>query len=541
MNKKIIALLLTLALCMSLLAACASDKTEKTPEEPAQSETPETPEAPEAPEEPEAPETPEEPDEPDEPEEITTISFWYYDLYGHGENGQKVEDAINAITEPEAGVHVDITWADVGTFMSQVPVSIAGGEQIDLICLTPMPVVSVGTMHANGQLVELTELLQTYAPDAYSMMQDYLGAYSYNDGLYGLPTNKNWATNNYIIMRKNILEEMGMLEFAQNMTKWSEYEQLMQAVLDTYGGELAPISNSTSNVVMRHNGYWNTVSDEFADYVAFDSLGDSLNVLASDNEGHVLNFYEDPRTEADLARVADWAQKGYLYGDAAFTDEFGDSLIMNNVSFSDLDGGEIGIETRKLTACGQEMVCVKTSSGYIKTSSLTSWGIGIPCTSEEPEAAAKFINVLYTNKDVLNLLVFGLEGENWAMTDTGEIDYPAGVDSATVGYRNADWLVGDQFLLLPWVGAGVDYRALAQQENVNCDVSPYLGFTLNTTGMDTLLANLTAVLSEYEASIKCGLYTEDLYDEFLASLKTAGIDDYVAEAQSQLDAWRAAQ
>ena len=65
--KKILALLLVLALCFSLVAFAVSCGD---PEEP------ETPETPENPEEPEDPDDPDNPDEPDEPETPDNVGSW---------------------------------------------------------------------------------------------------------------------------------------------------------------------------------------------------------------------------------------------------------------------------------------------------------------------------------------------------------------------------------------------------------------------------------------------------------------------------------
>ena len=126
------------------------------------------------------------------------------------------------------------------------------------------------------------------------------------------------------------------------------------------------------------------------------------------------------------------------------------------------------------------------------------------------------------------------------MLPSGEADYPEGLEQSTVEYHEADWLFDIQTLVHPWAGNGADYRELAEQANAACDVSPYLGFTADTTGLDTLTASLTAVQNQHAASMHCGLYTPEEYQSFLKKLDIAGLPDYVAAFQEQLDAWRAA-
>ena len=131
----------------------------------------------------------------------------------------------------------------------------------------------------------------------------------------------------------------------------------------------------------------------------------------------------------------------------------------------------------------------------------------------------------------------GIEGEDYVITETGEIDYPEGLDANTVEYHEPDWMLGNQFNVLPWKGNGADYRQVAAQENVNSVISPYLGFALDTSKLETTVASLSAVRDQYIASLSCGLYTDEMYEEYIGKLKAAGLDDYIAEIQAQLDAY----
>ncbi len=528
-GKAILACLLTLSLFIALFAACGEQSNSEAAGNDAQTNVSSNKNTSPA------------PAETDEEEEMENIVFWFFDGSSKGgDHGQKIEDAVNAISEPEINVHVDIVFADSGGYRTQFGVSLSSGETIDLACFTPVPAISSATMFANGQAMEISGLLETYAPQALELVEDYIAALTYDGGIYGIPTFKNWVTNNYIMMRKDILEELDLLEYAENMTSWSEYEYIMETVYTAYNGELVPVTNANENYVLKMEGYWNATSDSFDGYEVFDDLGDSLSVLACVDD-KVENYYADPRSIADFEMVKRWYDNGWVYSEASFTTEQANTFIKNGVSFSKLDGSEIGCDARQEMNTGYAMVCVMTAPGMITTSNVSSWGTVIPITAEAPEAAAKFINLMYTNADVVNTLAYGIYGQDWIYNDEGFAAYPEGVDSKTVEYHENDWFCGNQFLVAAWEGSPEGFRALSLEDNQSAAISPYLGFTLNTGSLDTIIANLSAVIDQYDGSLKCGLYTEELYAEFMTKLKAAGIDEYVAEAQKQLDAWLSAK
>ena len=524
-KKRLLALILAAALLTVLLGACGSQEEPDSVPQPGNSQ--------QDPNGTGGMET-----QPGQPEELTELTFWYYDLYNHGSHGQKIIDAVNEITEPLLGIRMSIEWFDAGSYTTQLGLAIADGTVIDLISIMPAPPTSVATLHASGKLMEIDALLQEYAPQAYGMMEPYLSAYSYEGGVFGIPARKNWASNKYIMMREDVLQELGLYDFAAQMTTWSEYEQVMQQVMEAKGGSgMYALGRAKGNSVTIGGGYWPMAGERFDEYSAYDSLGDSLGLVSTDDAGNVGSYWADPRTVAECERLADWNARGYIWPDSAFSDTDGDDLVSGGVIFSKMEGGEIGVETRQRANCDTEMLCVQICDGYISTSSVTSWGLAIPITSEEPEAACRFIDQLYTNAELLNILLLGIEGEDYVFLPSGEVDYPEGLDSNSVEYHQADWMFGNQSLVHVWAGDGADYRQRAEEANAACDVSPYLGFTVNSTELETQIATLSAVLDQYQASMRCGLYTQQSYEEFLSKLETAGLQAYLDAFQLQLDAW----
>ena len=469
----------------------------------------------------------------DEDEEMANIEFYFFDLRMTGADyGEHVVEAINAITEEKINTHVNITYMVIGDFLTKVQLAIGGGEQVDVISLAVTS--TIATMYTNTMLTDITDYMQQYGAETLELMADYLGPYTYGDRLYGIPTYRNYCTNSYIIMRKDILEEIGMLEQAENISTWSEYEEIMAAVTEKYAGTgLYATAKGAGTSVLANTSIG---GDNFSDILRYDTLGDATGMVRSDNDGHIMLSVAQPEYEAGLQMVREWYDNGWVYPDSSITDAHGDELMKQGVAFSTLQGSETGIETVKSTSIGYEVICPMMTEGIISTSTLTSWGVGVPITAEEPEAACKFINLLYTDPEIMNLLIWGVEGVDYEMVD-GQVQQPA--DGGY--YYQADFLIGNNTLLKPLYGNGADFFDKVARINEEADRSPYLGFALETGELELLTSQITAVTDQYSQSLACGEYTAEAYQEYLSKLEAAGVQDYLDAVQSQLDAWLAAQ
>lgn len=72
---------------------------------------------------------------------------------------------------------------------------------------------------------------------------------------------------------------------------------------------------------------------------------------------------------------------------------------------------------------------------------LTLYGMFLH-NSDKPERAVQVLNEIYTNPDLANILINGLEGTHYEFTDkdNGVINYPDGVTASNTGYTSLPWL-----------------------------------------------------------------------------------------------------
>ncbi|MCI8896042.1 MAG: DUF3502 domain-containing protein [Lachnospiraceae bacterium] len=150
--------------------------------------------------------------------------------------------------------------------------------------------------------------------------------------------------------------------------------------------------------------------------------------------------------------------------------------------------------------------------------------------------------LLYSKNKIHDTLVWGVEGTDWVKNEDGTGAYPQGAESAE--YHMADFLFGDQLTITPWQGSGADLREQQAARNMEVQTSKYIGFSIDNTKVANQVTACQSVANEYKPMLSAGVYgtdTEAKYEEFMAALERAGMKEILAEYQSQLDDWLAAQ
>lgn len=466
--------------------------------------------------------------------EITIVGLALSDMSGL----QDVEDAINAITEKKINTHVKLDWILVGNYSQQVSLKMSSNEQVDLLMVAPIQSAAFSSLISQNQLKPIDDLLAKYGTGITDTVGGYIKGTQVNGATYAVPTYRTLNSDGYIVMRKDILDSMGLTEKAKNLTNWTDFEDIMKQVVAANPG-LSGISNTDSEASILTEQCFFDGPDSFADDTTYDPLGDTYKIIASDSgTDTVFDYFESDQYYQMIKKVKQWYDEGLVYKDAATTEETGDGLMKGNISFSNVCQSEIGVETSKENATGYEVVCPKFCTIPVSTTSCTKFCWGIPVTAKEPEAAMKFLNLMYTDKDICNLLTWGIEGTDYVIKD-GEACFPDGVDATNVPYHSSDFLYGNQFLTYPWEGEGADFRTTAEETLKNAGVSKYLGFTCDTTKIANQLTAVYNVVQQYKKTLESGSESDldATYSEFKSALQAAGVDNVITEYQNQLNAW----
>ncbi|MNZ65888.1 hypothetical protein D3C78_840890 [compost metagenome] len=159
--------------------------------------------------------------------------------------------------------------------------------------------------------------------------------------------------------------------------------------------------------------------------------------------------------------------------------------------------------------------------------------LAISTTSQAPELAMMFINLLHTDLYLNNLLNFGIEGKHYMKVDDHIIRSTEQTENYNLG---ASWMFGNQFLNYVWDTEKPDKWEQFYSFNQNAAISPGLGFVFESDSVRSEVAAVVNVNRQYQAALETGSVDIDkVLPEYVAKLKAAGIESIIKEKQKQFD------
>jgi putative aldouronate transport system substrate-binding protein len=434
-----------------------------------------------------------------------------------------VQDAINKISLQKINATVKLTPISFGNWEQQVNLMLSSNEKLDLMVVTSN---LYSNLVAKGQVVPLDQMLEKQGQGIKkSMDAAYLNAAKISGKIYAVPTIRDFAANNGLTMRKDLVEK-----YQIDVTKIK--------TLDDVEATLKLIKSKEPNLnPLIPGNIGRTMLDS---YRTFDMLGDSLGVLPQfDNNLKVVNLYETQDYAQFVKKMRSWYTSGLIMKDSATNKTSQFDLLKSDRGFSYFSNMKPGFEQQESKSSGVPVVVANLLQPVSTTTNVTSIMWGIPVNSKTPEKAMEFLNLMYTDKDIINLLDWGVEGKHYVVKEGNVIDYPQGVDAKTSGYSmNMGYLFGNQFL--SYVFNGDDPKIWERMDEFNKSAlkSKALGFTFDASNVKAEYAAVSNVVTQYKLPLETGsVDPETILPEFISKLKAAGIEKIIAEKQKQLDEW----
>lgn len=448
-----------------------------------------------------------------------------------------VESAVNAITEPKINVHVTLEPVSIGDYIQQLTLKISSNEKLDALLTIPAGSARFTSMVSQNQLQPLDDLLEEYGQGILKTVPEiYLKAGMLNQTTYAVPCYADKVDTFYLFMRKDIVDKYNIDTNA--IDSIADVENIFDIIKEKEPNLVPVVPGMTHDVLTKSNMF---VYDTFEGAELYDNLIDNMAIIMLNGDTtKVVNYYETEGFKKTVEVMKRWYDKGYVYKDTATNTEAGTDLILQDKGFSYFSGSD-GQFASINASCGREMVAVPINIVPTTTSLFTNWTWAIPTCATEEEGAMKFINLLFTDAELINVLNFGIEGVHYEEKSDGTIGFPEGVTSDSSGYYlNATWLFGNQFLSKVWEGNDPDSRRIALDKQENAVWSPAIGFTVDTANLENEISALTNVVAEYRGGLCAGvLDPETALPEFIDKLNTSGMKELIAEVQRQYDAWMA--
>lgn len=436
----------------------------------------------------------------------------------------RIEDALNEITREKIGAEIELVIIQSASYKQQMTLMLSGDEQLDVMFATSNMIPSAVS---GEQLKDLQTLIDEYGQGIKEQLGENLLSCGYFNGtLYCLPTQTEGSLGmGYYTMRKDLVDKYNI--DVNSIKSYEDLTEVFQLIHDNEPDITVVAPGSAGQSFMQFSCQW-------------DKLGDYFGVL--DNCGAddltVVNLFETENYKTFVNVMRDWYEKGFISADVTNSTESGAAQMKAGTLFAYANSNKPGIDTQEAQNTGCEVVGAQVLDTIKITNNNGQWCI--PENSAHPEKAMQFLNLMYTDSDIINIMAYGVENEDYIIHEDGRIGYPEGKDASTVGYSMASmlWSLGNQFNAYVWETNDPDIWEQTRAYQDEGIESKAYGFVFDPTPVANQEASVQNVYDQYRMSLECGVVDpETTLAEMNEKLYAAGLQDIIDEKQAQLDQW----
>lgn len=417
----------------------------------------------------------------------------------------------------DLGLKVEVTFVPWAQYWEQKDIMLAANEPIDLYW-DGLPDLS--TIVNKKQAMVLDDLIEEYGQDMLKVLpMEQLQGATIDGKIHGIPSAYAPSSAMYqlVAVRQDILEAVGMtgLKTADDLKEFA-----------TRAKEKFPEMKGPADIVFKPLTRYFT--DEQYNWIAVEDL-----VVFGEESKKAYSYYE---TEA-FQEVAKFNNS--MYDAGLYTEDL-------TIKYNERDSRmQTGLYLWVEGSLGKEMEIVdaikaNAPDAEVKTYLLaedkpryvTAAGgevLGIPVNAPNPEGAMKFVNWIYKSKENYLFALYGVEGKDYEIVD-------GRINKLTASEFFYEWMFRNQNYQL--FGPSVAQESIDKYKSWDEQAirSDSLGFRFNNEKVKLIETALKEVAGKDLAAIRSGFVDfETEYPKAIEKLKAAGIDDYVAEIQRQLD------
>ncbi len=453
-----------------------------------------------------------------------------------GPGRDQVDAEVKRYVAEKLGVNLDIVWVEEAADDVLSTFIITG--DYDVAC------ISAGLFNGNAKrnaFLCLDDYIQ-YIPTAKEVLPEAsFQALSVGGKLYGIHTYKDMAEVWGILYNQDLFEEFD-IEFPENYSTEKDLVPLYYEVTEKWR---AANPNNT-NCVVKPSTWLNS-------WFLYDAMCGSWGYpLAVTNIEGVDGFSE---IDNDTTVFSPYFTQDYLDYVTTLWQMAQDDIIpiaagdgearwSEGESFTQVSCGWIEIDPHMFSD-SWNVNWYPAEKAIMTTSQLQVNNFVINAQCENPEYAAKFLEMLYSDEYLCTTLKFGIQGKDWDDADNDGVvellernaDPTARYWYHWYGARNSSVLGGKIAQ-----GSSAEFADKLKALNESGVASKHAGFVMDPDPVANEIAACENVMAQYTSQLDYPAFADPaaFVEEFRNELKANGIDKIVEEAQRQLDAWHEA-
>ncbi len=441
---------------------------------------------------------------------------------------EAMEDALNEITVPAINCKVDIQFVWISEVANTTSNAILsnGKEKIDLVHVATVSPLS--SMVGAELLLDMNDgnLLQNRGSDIVDLYGDLLKTGYVRDEQLAIPAKQYNVTSKGIYYNKTVADELGIT-------------LPEKGTMDDLKAALEKVAAAKPDMIPYYAGegtndyaYWLLGYNGFGTQASYGAILDEQS-----GNTKIENLYASDEWKEYALTINEWRNEGLLKKDSTDKTTAQDYYNQQQL-FSVVTDITPTLEAQyKSTslAAGFESEFMTLVDPAITNSATTEYMWGIAATSERPDKAMDLLNFIYSDEgtDAANILMYGLEGENYEKTTDQVI-------TSNGSYIAPFLVVGKQdniYVQSPSDESSIDEWHTLMSE---ATTSKTLGYMFDDSDYQTESAAISNVITQYLPTLTNGMCgtaadTEAYIDEFVKALEAAGINDVIAANQEQLD------
>lgn len=453
----------------------------------------------------------------DDESKFVTLSY-YYVVSSMPKDLATVNNELNKLLKRKLNCEVRLKPIIESEYDATLSLMINSADEFD-ICFTSNWILDYYENAKLGAFVDLTNVLEKYAPTiAATVPQKLKNAASVNGKLYG-------TVNTQVIPRTP-----GLTFNAE----W--YDKFMQANPSYKFDSLESLEEYFKFCILNKADQTNMCEGFYPEgllvYWGFDDIGGVSSpgvVRVTDEECKVINQFESQEFKDMISLARNYYSKGYM-GDIS------KALVQAKELVYLASTWKPGGSEEESLARGATLINVPIGESYCYNSWLLNSLNAISVTSKNPIRALKLLELLYSDKEVFNLLTYGKENVHY--TKTGYNTIKSIADS---GYNVSNaWEFGNQFNAYLLDGQAEDTWEKTKALNETAKDSVLVGFQFDPSPVSVEILNCNSVYDEFISTFIYGAYlekTDAKYAEFIEKMNAAGAQRIIEEKQKQINEW----
>ena len=462
-------------------------------------------------------------------EEPYEVAIQIVDLPGKEVANEKdIEAAINEITLPAINCTVDLQYVWISEIQNTTSLGVASNEKLDILHVATLNKLSA--LVGQDILYDMNEgnLLQTRGQQIIQTFGDYVKAGEVDGQQLAVPCGEYMAQAPAFFYNKTVTDTLGI-----TVPESCTLDELTAFMEEVHAGnpDIMPayVGQGSNNLMP-----WMMNLEGFGNNYSYGGIIDFANSTT------VENIYTTDAFKEYCLRMYEWRQKGLLCKDSTDSNTSQDYFNAQQllINFDIYTPGEAANVASSAAQSGFEVGYCTLDVPAVTNSTVAEYMWGIATNSERPDKAMDFLNFLYSNADVANLIMYGIEGTDYTLENN--------IATRTGAYFPAFYKGGDPRMM--HIPAPNDSTYIEQLEALESEAvkSPLIGYIFYDADYQTESAMINNVLGEYLPSLSNGMYNSE--EEVLeainalnADLVKAGIDGVIAGNQEQLNDWLASK